>query len=62
MRRWFIPHRLGPLLIQLCIAGIVYGLGLAWAFWSHRAWDVGHLANQEVELTLALVETYEKET
>jgi O-antigen/teichoic acid export membrane protein len=61
MRRWFIPHRLGPLLIQVGIAGIVYGLGLAWAFWTHRAWDVGHLANQEVELTLALVETYEKE-
>lgn len=61
MRRWFIPHRLAPLLIQVGIAGIVYGLGLAWAFWTHRAWDVGHLANQEGELTLALVETYEKE-
>jgi O-antigen/teichoic acid export membrane protein len=62
MRRWFIPHRLGPLLIQLGIAGMVYGAGLAWAFWTHRAWDVGHLgANQEDEMTLALVETYEKE-
>lgn len=62
MQRWFIPHHLGPLLIQLVIAGLVYGLGLAWAFWTHRAWDVGPLgSNQEDEVTLALVETYQEE-
>jgi O-antigen/teichoic acid export membrane protein len=62
MRRWFIPHRLGPLLIQLVIAGLVYGAGLAWAFWTHRAWEVGPLgSNQEDEVTLALVETYQEE-
>jgi O-antigen/teichoic acid export membrane protein len=62
MQRWFIPHRLGQLLLQLVIAGLVYGMGLAWAFWTHRAWDVGQLgANQENEVTLALVETYQEE-
>ena len=62
MQRWYIPHRLGPLLIQLVIASLVYGLGLAWAFWTHRAWEVGLLgANQEDEVTLALVETYQEE-
>jgi O-antigen/teichoic acid export membrane protein len=62
MQRWFVPHRLGQLLIQLVIAGLVYGTGLAWAFWTHRAWDVGDLgANQEDEVTLALVETYQEE-
>jgi O-antigen/teichoic acid export membrane protein len=62
MHRWFIPHRLGQLLLQLVIAGLVYGIGLAWAFWTHRAWDVGQLgANQENEVTLALVETYQEE-
>src|SRR5580700_5524486 len=62
MQRWYIPHRLGPLLIQLVIACLVYGVGLAWAFWTHRAWDVGVLgANQEDEVTLALVETYQAE-
>ena len=61
MQRWFVPHRLGPLLIQLLIAGLVYGTGLAWAFWTHRAWDVGQLgANQEDEVTLALGETYQE--
>ena len=62
MQRWFVPHRLGPLLVQLGIAGLVYGAGLAWAFWTHRAWDVGQLgANKEDEITLALVETYQEE-
>jgi len=62
MQRWFIPHRLSQLLIQLVIAGLVYAIGLVWAFWAHRAWDVGQLgANQEDEVTLALVETYQEE-
>jgi O-antigen/teichoic acid export membrane protein len=62
MRRWFIPHRLGELLIQLLIAGSVYAVGLVWAFWAHRAWDVGRLGtNQEDEVTLALAETYQEE-
>ncbi|HEY3973269.1 MAG TPA: flippase [Candidatus Sulfotelmatobacter sp.] len=62
MQRWFVPHRLGPLLIQLVIAGLVYGLGLAWAFWTKRAWDVGELvANPEDDVTLALVESYQEE-
>ena len=62
MQRWYVPHRLGPLLVQLVIAGLVYGVGLAWAFWTHRAWDVGVLgANKEDEISLALVETYQEE-
>src|SRR4029077_17586582 len=51
LRWWFIPHRWGPLVIQLVIAGSVYGIGLAWAFWTGRAWDVGQLgANQENDM------------
>jgi O-antigen/teichoic acid export membrane protein len=62
MQRWYIPHRLGPLLVQLVIACLVYALGLAWAFWTNRAWDVGVLgANKEDEISLALVETYQEE-
>ena len=41
---------------------MVYAVGLGWAFWARRAWDVGHLgANQEDELMLAMVGTYEEE-
>ena len=62
MQRWFVPHRLRELIIQVGIAGMVYALGLGWAFWARRAWDVGHLGtNQEDELTLAMVGTYEEE-
>jgi O-antigen/teichoic acid export membrane protein len=62
MQRWFVPHRLVELLIQMVIAALVYGLGLAWAFWTHRAWDVGKLgSNEENEETFALVETYQEE-
>jgi O-antigen/teichoic acid export membrane protein len=62
MKRWFVPHHLGPLLVQLAIAGVTYGAGLGWAVWSHRAWDVGKLgAHQENEATMALVQTYQEE-
>lgn len=62
MRHWFVPHRLSQLLIQLVLGGLTYGVGLAWAFWTRRAWDVGTLGtNQESEVTLALVETYQEE-
>jgi O-antigen/teichoic acid export membrane protein len=62
MRRWYIPHHLPDLLVQLVIGGVVYAVGLAWAFWTHRAWDVGQLvANKEDEISMALVETYQEE-
>ena len=62
MQRWFIPHGLRQLLIQLIIGGLVYGAGVAWALWSRHAWDVGQLGgNQEDEITLALVDTYKEE-
>ena len=62
MQRWFTPHRWDQLLVQLVIAGTVYGLGLAWAFWTHRAWDVGQLGgNLEDEVGHAQVETYWEE-
>jgi O-antigen/teichoic acid export membrane protein len=61
MRRWYVPHHLGALLVQLLIAGTVYAVGMSWAFWTHRAWDVGLLAaNKEDEISMALVETYQE--
>jgi len=62
MQRWFVPHGLRQLLIQLIIGSLVYGVGLAWALFTRHAWDVGQLgANQEDEVTLALVDTYKEE-
>jgi O-antigen/teichoic acid export membrane protein len=62
MRRWFVPHRMGALLVQLAVVGLVYGACLSWAFFTHRAWDVGNLnENQEDEVTRALVSSYQEE-
>lgn len=62
MQRWFVPHRLSELLLQFGIAAGVYAIGLGWAFWANRAWNVGHLGtNAEDEVALALVETYQEE-
>jgi O-antigen/teichoic acid export membrane protein len=44
MRRWFVAHNYWQLGIQLLVGGIVYGLGLAWAFLTSRALRVGPLA------------------
>lgn len=44
MRRWFVAHNYWQLGIQLLAGGIVYGLGLAWAFFTSRALRVGPLA------------------
>ena len=62
MQRWFIPHRLHELLIQVGIAGLVY----AQACFGHSGrvepGIVGHLgANEEDEVTLAVVGTYQDE-
>ena len=37
LQRWVIPHSYRELIPQLLIGGIVYGLGLAWAYFSNRA-------------------------
>ena len=62
MRRWYVPHHLREFLVQVGIAGLVYAIGLAWAFWSHRAWELGEFgANRDDEVSLALMETYREE-
>lgn len=62
MQRWFVPHHLGPLLVQIAIVGVVYGGCLSWAFLTHRAWDVGTLSeNQQDEVARTLVRGYEED-
>jgi len=62
MRRWFVPHRLSALLVQLAIVAVVYGGCLSWAFFTHRAWDMGIVnENPEDEITRALVTGYQEE-
>ena len=44
MRRWFVAHHFLQLGLQLLIAGLVYGLGVGWAFFTHRATHVKRLS------------------
>jgi O-antigen/teichoic acid export membrane protein len=46
MQRWFVPHRYWQLVVQLSIAGVVYGLGLLWVVLTKRALRVGELARE----------------
>jgi len=63
MRHWFVAHNYFQLAIQLLVGSAVYGAGLLWAIWTHRAWNVGELTGEkgEDEISLALVETYQEE-
>jgi O-antigen/teichoic acid export membrane protein len=47
MRYWFIPHNYRQLALQLFIAGVVYGLGILWAFLTKTVLRVGELAAQQ---------------
>lgn len=47
MRYWFIPHNYRQLALQLFIGGVVYGLGILWAFLTKAVLRVGELAPQQ---------------
>lgn len=59
--RWF-AHHYGQLLIQLVVGMAVYGVGLAWAIWTHRAWQVREVSRtiEDEAASVELVETYEQ--
>lgn len=59
--RWF-AHHYTQLLIQLVVGMAVYGVGLAWAIWTRRAWQVREVSRTMVEQAegVELVETYEQ--
>ena len=59
MRRWFVPHHLLQLVEQVAIGLAVYGVGLAWAIWTRRAWQVQKLAYDQLDAELS-VELAEK--
>ena len=63
MRHWFVAHTYLQLAIQLLIGSAVYGIGLLWAIWTHRAWKIDELSGekQPLERTLAVVQTYPEE-
>jgi O-antigen/teichoic acid export membrane protein len=63
MRRWFIPHHYLQLAEQLAIGLAVYGIGVAWAIWTRKAWRVEGLSYDErdAEIGVELAETSRQE-
>ena len=44
LQQWVVPHSYRELIPQLLIGGIVYGLGLAWAYFSNRALHAANIS------------------
>jgi O-antigen/teichoic acid export membrane protein len=63
LRRWFVAHTYLQLAIQLAIAGAVYGIGLLWAIWSRKVWQVEgiHDTERANEVAVGLIETMQQE-
>ncbi len=65
MQRWFVPHNYRQLGFQLLIGGMVYGLGLLWAYLTNNALRTGELVEKrepkpdEVSVVADAVETYQ---
>ena len=62
MRRWFFARTYLEVGMQISIAFMPYALGLLWAFWTKRLWQVGELTQSEMdEVAVSLIETYQEE-
>ncbi len=63
LHRWFVPHHLVQLVFQVGIGLFVYGIGVAWAAWKRKIWNVGNLSydEQDAELGVELAEATRQE-
>ena len=63
LRGWYVPHRILPLMVQVAIGLSVYGVGVAWAFWTRKIWTIEGLSYDErdAEIGVELAETSRQE-
>ena len=63
MRHWFVAHNYVQLAIQLAGGSAVYGVGLLWAIWTRKAWQVEGIADQDTadQVAAGLIDTYQQE-
>jgi O-antigen/teichoic acid export membrane protein len=63
MRHWFAAHNYFQLTIQLLVGAVVYGVGLLWAIWTRRAWQLEGIHDQDAanQVAIGLIETSQQE-
>jgi O-antigen/teichoic acid export membrane protein len=63
LRRWFVPHHFLQLAAQVAIGLAVYGVGVTWAIWPQRAWQVKGLSydQRDAEIGVEIAETSRQE-
>lgn len=63
LQRWFVPHHILQLMTQVSIGLAVYSIGVAWAAWKKKIWNVEGLSydEQDAELGVELAETSRQE-
>jgi O-antigen/teichoic acid export membrane protein len=62
VQHWFVAHNYLQVGLQVLIGLVPYGIGVAWATWTRRVWQVGELSSQQQdEVAVALIETYQEE-
>jgi O-antigen/teichoic acid export membrane protein len=61
VRRWFFARTYPQVLLQIIIGLVPYGIGLAWALWTKRVWQIEGMepAQQLDPVGMALIESYE---
>ena len=63
MQHWFVAHNYVQLAIQLAAGSAVYGIGLLWAIWTRKAWQVEGISDLDAanQAAIALIDTYQQE-
>jgi len=62
LRHWFVARTYLQVGFQILISLAPYGLGVVWAIWTKRVWQMGELSGTQMEeVAVALIETYQEE-
>jgi hypothetical protein len=63
MRHWFGAHNYFQLAIQLAAGSVVYGIGLMWAIWTRKAWQVEGIQDLDAanQVAVGLIDTYQQD-
>jgi O-antigen/teichoic acid export membrane protein len=63
MHHWFAAHTYLQVAIQLLVGSAVYGIGLLWALWTRKIWQVEGIHDQETanQIAVGLIEAAQQE-